>query len=218
MKLLVNGMGWVSARGCGMVAADWSVAFGDAGTVLSVPRETIFLQPVKNFGRLDLASRITLIAVSLALRDAGIESSPRHKRNIGIVGTGSDGSLAADIDYYRDYVENGRRLSRANLFIYTLPSSSLGEAAIHFGLTGPLLYTVDQECSTAAALQVAASLVADGSAPRVLAGRTEGERALYLLLSGEDERALCTLDAAAAILTGSFDVDAMVEEFARARG
>ena len=35
---------------------------------------------------------------------------------------------------------NGSTLGRGNLFIYTLPSSPLAEAAIHFGLTGKLLY------------------------------------------------------------------------------
>ena len=80
-------------------------------------------------------------AVALALRDAGIEYSARNKQDTGIIATSGAGSLQSDLDYYADFVKNGRTLSLANLFIYTLPSSPLGEAAIHFGLTGPLLFT-----------------------------------------------------------------------------
>ena len=55
-----------------------------------------------------------------------------------------EGSLQSDLEYFRDYLEGGRTLSRGNLFIYTLPSSPLGEAAIHFGLLGPLLYAASE--------------------------------------------------------------------------
>jgi len=41
---------------------------------------------------------------------------------------------------FLDYVQAGRKLGRGSLFIYTLPSSPLAEAAIHFGLQGPVLY------------------------------------------------------------------------------
>lgn len=214
MNISINGIGWLSTNGFGMIATGHMVAFAPGETSRTVARDAFFQHPVKNFGRIDQASRVTLIAVSLALRDGGIDSSSRQKRAIGIVGTNSDGSLASDLDYYRDYVENGRKLSRANLFIYTLPSSPLGEAAIHFGLTGPLLYTLDRESSASSALTMAAGLVADGSAPMMLAGRMEGDEAICLLLGPPGERSLCTVDEAAAILGEDSDIDSMAARFA----
>jgi len=217
MAINIYGIGWFSDSGCGAIISGRSRSLAPGETFPALPREAIFPRPIRNFGRLDRVSRITLAAVSLTLQDAGIDSSPLNKREIGIVGTNSEGSLITDLDYYRDYVDNGRKLSRANLFIYTLPSSPLGEAAIHFGLTGPLLYTMDGEGSAVSALRLAAGFITDGGAPMMLAGRTEGDQAIYLLLAVTGGRPLCTLDEAAAILGGGFDVAAMAENFGRMR-
>lgn len=215
MSVTVQGIGWISPTGYGMTASGLSVPFREGDSLSTLPREDLFLQPVKNFGRLDRVSRVTLIAVSLALRDVRIVSSPRDKQAIGIVGTNSDGSLASDLDYFRDYVDNGRKLSRANLFIYTLPSSPLGEAAIHFGLTGPLIYTMNRERSILSSLTMATGLIRDGGAPRMLAGWSDGDQAIYLLLGREEHGSLCTVDEAAVIVDEESDIEAMAARFAR---
>lgn len=217
MDIGIYGIGWFSDNGCGQIASGRPRSFAPGETFPTLPREALFPRPIRNFGRLDRVSRITLAAVSLALQDAGIDSSPLNKQAIGIVGTNSEGSLITDLDYFLDYVDNGRKLSRANLFIYTLPSSPLGEAAIHFGLTGPLLYTMDGDGSAVSALRLAAGFITDGGAPMMLAGRTEGDRALYFLLGDEGARPVCTLDEAVAILADGFDVAAMVGNFTRLR-
>jgi 3-oxoacyl-[acyl-carrier-protein] synthase II len=214
MTLSVRGIGWISLTGYGMTASGVRVSFVEGGSLATVPRGDLFLQSVKNFGRLDRASRTTLTAVSLALRDGGVVSSPGNKRAIGIVGTNSDGSLTTDLDYYRDYVENGRKLSRANLFIYTLPSSPLGEAAIHFGLTGPLLYTQDRDRSPLSSLTMAAGLLRDGSSLQMLAGMSDGDQGIYLLLDREEQGSLCSLDEAVTILTDGGAIDAIAARFA----
>jgi 3-oxoacyl-[acyl-carrier-protein] synthase II len=214
MTIGVNGIGWISSTGYGMTLSRRTTHFAPGETLARVAREQLFRQPVKNFGRLDLVSRITLTAVSLALQDGGIAASPLEKQPIGIVGTNNEGSLATDLDYYRDYVDNGRKLSRANLFIYTLPSSPLGEAAIHFGLTGPLLFTMDRERSARSALTTASDLLDDGSVPAMLAGRTEADQGIYLLLGPEGERSLCTVSEAAEVLSGPFEVAVLAERFA----
>lgn len=48
--------------------------------------------------------------------------------------------MSSDLKYYRDFLEFGGTAGRANLFLYTLPTSPLGEASVHFGLTGPLAF------------------------------------------------------------------------------
>ncbi|MGQ9499188.1 MAG: hypothetical protein ACUVQ6_02265 [Dissulfurimicrobium sp.] len=59
--------------------------------------------------------------------------------------------------YFRDYLDSGRRLARGALFIYTFPSSLLGEAAIHFGLKGPLF----RVSVPGGGLSIAVSMAAD---------------------------------------------------------
>jgi 3-oxoacyl-[acyl-carrier-protein] synthase II len=212
MTIAINGIGWLSDKGYGMVASNRTVSFAPGESWQSLPRDNFFTRPVKNFGRLDAVSRVTMAAVSLALRDGGVDSSPLQKQALGIVGTNSDGCLTTDTDYFRDYVENGRKLSRANLFIYTLPSSPLGEAAIHFGLTGPLLYTADSSGTLLMPFRMAAGFIADGSAATMLAGRCDGDQAIYLLLGNRQERSLCSLEDAERILSAEFHVATLVEQ------
>lgn len=59
---------------------------------------------------------------------------------MGILGTSISGSTDTNLAYFKDYIQAGRIMARGNLFIYTLASSPLAEAAIHFGLAGPSLF------------------------------------------------------------------------------
>lgn len=206
MSIVVQGIGWVTETGFGMTGRGSGHTLREGESLCAAVREQVLRRPMKNLGRLDQLSLLTVTAVSLALEDADVESSPAERQEIGIVATNAEGSSRTDSDYFRDYVENGRRMSRANLFIYTLPSSSMGEAAIHFGLTGPILYTTDGESSLAIPLATAAALMVDGSAPCMLAGKVWQDGALYLFLGRDGEYSLCTLEQAMAVAGGSNDL------------
>jgi 3-oxoacyl-(acyl-carrier-protein) synthase len=159
-------------------------------------------------------SRMTVSAVALALQDAGMEYSPASKQDIGIIGTSCEGSLKSDVDYFRDFIENGRTLSRANLFIYTLPSSALGEAAIHFGLIGPLLYATGVDDSLAELLDMATEIVVAREAGRMLVGKIVEEEALYFVIdSKQDECALCSLIEAWTIVESTQDISDILRQF-----
>jgi 3-oxoacyl-[acyl-carrier-protein] synthase II len=212
MTVSVYGIGWLSPGGYGTVGSRFEHRFAPGETLRTAARAGLFSRTVKNFGRLDDVSRLTLAAVSLALRDGAVDPAPENKLNIGIVGAAAAGSLVTDREYFADYLANGRKLSRANLFIYTLPSSSLGEAAIHFGLTGPLLYLTTVADSLAAAAGTAAGIIAEGGAGMMLAGELWGDEALYLLLGDDSGRPLCTLDEALAVTVPFAGVAAMVDK------
>ncbi len=152
MSISVCGIGWLTKNEYGCMRKGERSPYGDAGGPDSLVKKGIFAYPVKNFGRFDHASRMTCFGVALALRDAGIEYGPSRKQDIGIIGANDRGSLQSDIDYFTDYIRSGRTLSRGNLFIYTLPSSPAGEAAIHFGFQGPVLYAAGEGDSLAPAL------------------------------------------------------------------
>ena len=193
MAISILGTGWITSKGYGTINLGEQHLFASEETLYTVAKNGIFTRPVKNFGRLDRLSRITLAAVYLALKDAGIESSPESKQDIGIVGTNDQGSLETDTAYFRDFADNGRKLARANLFIYTLPSSPMGEAAIHFGLNGPLLYMTGTRLSMASVMVTAAEMVAGTESSLMLAGMTCGDEGVYSVI-GESEGGECTLD------------------------
>ena len=181
---VVSGIGWIAGSECGCAGTGERFSYG--GDDAAVVQKSLFAHPFRNFGRLDRSSRMTAIAVALALRDAGRSYAPDRKQEIGIVGSGRDGSLPTDLAYFKDYVDCGRTLGRGNLFIYTLPSSPLGEAAIHFGLAGPLLY-VSSGASLASAARIAEEMLELGEAETMLAGAVESDEALYLVLSRSAE-------------------------------
>ena len=99
------------------------------------------------------------------------------------------------------------------VFIYTLPSSALGEAAIHFGLTGPLLYAAGVDGTLGEPLAMAAGIVVAREAGRMLVGRIAAEEALYAIIDGEQkEGALCTLDEAQLILESTEDISDIIRK------
>ncbi len=85
------------------------------------------------YSRLDLASRLALLAVeSLASK---FDTVPRDR--IAICLAARAGSLSTDVEYWK-----GRTLvggPSPTLFAYTLPSAAIGEIAIRHKLTGPNL-------------------------------------------------------------------------------
>jgi hypothetical protein len=118
--------------------------------------------PFQNFGRFDENSRLVCLGVALALQDAGISSVNAEKRDAGLLVSSTDGATNSNLVYFRDYVKGGRKLGRGNLFIYTLPTSPAAEAAIHFGLTGPLLYLGQSTVAPDAALLDSVAMIRDG--------------------------------------------------------
>jgi 3-oxoacyl-(acyl-carrier-protein) synthase len=90
------------------------------------------------FGRLDLASRLAVLAVErLGLN---FDSLPRER--IAVTLAAAAGSLSTDIEYW-----NGRDAvggPSPTLFAYTLPSAAVGEIAIRYRLTGPNLCFVGE--------------------------------------------------------------------------
>ena len=218
MTISVHGIGWLTKEGYGCIRSEHRHTYAVGEDARTLPKRDIFSHPFKNFGRLDAISKMTVIGVSLALQDAGIEYSPTGKQDIGIVGTNAEGSLRSDIEYFRDYLEGGRTLSRGNLFIYTLPSSPIGEAAIHFGFLGPVLYAAGESNALSAVLDLATEMVLAGETPVMLAGKAESDEALFFVICREDGQggsALCDVAEARSLVESGPDVAGLVREFIR---
>ena len=225
MNVSVLGIGWINTdeygclgQGSRFKREDGTPPIplyeGDKGGGLH--RKGIFSYAFKNFARLDNISKLTCYAVALALKDAGIEYSVDQKQDMGIIGTSRKGSLQSDANYFNDYLKCGRGLARGNLFIYTLPSSPLGEAAIHFGLQGPLLYVTAADKPLQAALNTASEMILLDESPAMLAGMAEGDEAVYFVLarnSDSRQHVLCDVARARAILGKDMIFSKMIKEF-----
>ena len=119
MKIDVLGSGWLTPSEYGSDRLGLSVEYASRTTLRGLGKEDdLFAYPVKNFGRFEPMSQRACYVTALAMRDAGLEYSRDRKQDIGLVGTDLYGCEQADLAYFRDYVESGRTLARANLFIW----------------------------------------------------------------------------------------------------
>lgn len=138
-----------------------------------------FSEPFSNYARLDHSSRSLCNAIAHALGDAKV-SYGKARMETGILGCNKYGSSVSDWTYYMDYIDNGRKLGRGNYFIYTLPSSPLAEASIHFGLAGPLLYTSSLVAPLVSTLSLARTMCLEAGS--MLAGIFDEDAALFFYI------------------------------------
>jgi hypothetical protein len=185
---VVAGIGWIGQREYGCVMKQVRRTYSDVGSLRSrLQDEAVFSHPVRGFGKYDLVSKMTCCVCALALYDAGVSCSADQKQDIGILGTNRAGCLQSNLDFFRDFVANGRTLGRARFFVYTLPSIPVAEAAIHFGCRGPLLYMGFGERGVPALLRQSAGMILRGESPAMLAVDSSEEEALCFLLKREQE-------------------------------
>jgi hypothetical protein len=143
-------------------------------------------RPVKHFGRITSEGRMGLCAASAALRAASWRESGDPE--IGLITSSRDGCLRDNHDYFRDYVASGRTLGRGNLFMYTLPTSVVGEIAIALSLTGPSVFHYDDVRPLAALIRAAERLLTDNEAERMLAMWSDPQAALCMAFEPGEKR------------------------------
>jgi len=216
-SVVITGIGWIGRKECGSIKKKQKYRYRNTSLLhADLLREYIFLYQVKNFGRFNEVARRTCCAAALAFYDAGIPYSNERSQDMGIIGTNEAGALRSNISYFKDYVENGRTLARGNLFIYTLPTSPLAEAAIHFGCQGPLLYASFPQEQIPSLLCSAKDMILRGESGGMLAITCdEDEGICFVLDRQEDDKGarLCTFEDAVAISGKKAGLDKLIKEF-----
>jgi hypothetical protein len=185
---VIAGIGWITQREYGCVMKQLRRSYSDMESLRSeLQHDSVLSYPTKGFGRYDLASRVTCCASALALYDAGLPHSASRKQDIGILGTNSDGCLQSNLDFFEDFVANGRTLGRAKFFVYTLPSIPVAEAAIYFKCQGPLLYMGFPERQVASLLRQSDRMIRRGESAAMLAvSASEKDAQCFVLRQEED--------------------------------
>ena len=164
--IAIRGLGWITDSAYGRLRQGESRSYAGRTTARLVGSvDALFQRKIENFGRFDPISRMTCYACALALQDAGF--STIENDDTGIVSVAFTGSLEANRAYFADYAGAGRVLARGNLFVYTLPSSPISEAAIHFGFHGPLFAMVTARDPLGRGLDAARSMLCETGVPPV---------------------------------------------------
>ncbi len=136
----------------------------------------------RNFGRSDLFSQAVFLSAASLLKEGEYNLDPE---NTGLLAVNSYGALPVNLDYFQDYVENGRSLGRGNLFIYTLPTSALAETAIYWGYKGPLLYMSFRENSTDKTFAQVQSMIANKEAQTMMVFSGDTQYIESFLIQGD---------------------------------
>ena len=173
---MIRAAAWISAGYCGVVANGASRRLRVPDLSSTTDMTELVGQPPKYYPRMTSEARQSFCAASLAMQASRWTLSDYQE--IGMVAAGYAGCIDADRRYFGDYVSNGRMLGRGNLFIYTLPTSTLGEIAIALKLAGPTLHIQSDSRPVQGLLQNAWSLVVGGEAVGVLAIWSDLEAAI----------------------------------------
>ena len=184
-KLSLLGMALVNSNHAIMMnrALSFESKDGVAGIYREVERsETIPLVRFDNFRRAGEKARLAVLGATLAFYDAGLSLGG----NIAVIGWGGEESIMENRAYFNDYAVNGRFLARSQLFIGTLPTTPMCEAAICLNLHGPVFY-FQSDCGFNSILAEAESLLLSQSTSQALLLGISCGTLLALLLDKSDD-------------------------------
>ena len=179
---MIQAVAWFCEEHCGSLTREGAVtqrkspSFSAADEVMA-----LIGSPVKYYSRMTAEARSCLCAASLAIRAVHWPG-----KEIGLLAANEKAWRTANEEYFRDYLANGRSLGRGNLFIYTLPTSALGEVAIALKLRGPTLHIADDAQPIAGMIRHAEQMVGDGEAEGILALWSDAEAAVCLAIDGRE--------------------------------
>lgn len=140
--IFINGISWIIKNNAGTVFKKYKTYFDNSKVLHNILFEnSIVNNKIKNFGRFNITAQNYCNSVAMAFHDAGISRNSNDKKiDISVIGSGNNGATEDNLAYFKDYVESGRNIARGNLFVYTLPTSPLGEVAIAYKLKGQIQY------------------------------------------------------------------------------
>ncbi len=143
-----------------------------------------YLESEKTY--LDRCSAFTLAACKLALEDAGVRPGSIPPERVGLVLGTAYGPLDTMWAHTARVQQSGARRASSVLFLHSFVNTPISLASIEFDIRGPVACYCSGVASSAAALQFAADLIADGRADLVLAGGVDAlSETLYAALEEE---------------------------------
>lgn len=137
--MIAAGIGWILDRACGSLRQGRQEEFKRGDEFYEkIARRGFFTAPEKKARWFCGLSQNYCLAAALALDDAGLTQLERE--NTGVISLSSEGSLRQNTDYFKDFIDSGRKAAHGNLFVRTLPTTPLAQIAMAFGLKGPIVH------------------------------------------------------------------------------
>ena len=127
-----------------------------------------FIAPMK-LRRMNTLSRFGVAAARLAMSDRG-SALPSAS---GVAMGTAFGPVQTSVEYMQEYVEKGAALAPPQLFAESVANAPGSHVGIEFDLRGFNVTVTQRESSALAALMYAASQIAKGTVPAVIAGGVE---------------------------------------------
>ncbi|MFZ2658201.1 MAG: hypothetical protein WAX69_24930 [Victivallales bacterium] len=185
-KLSLQGMALVNSSQA--ITMNRGFSFESKDGVAGIYREivsskSIPLMRLDNFRRAGEKARLAMLGSMLALADAGSSTGG----STAIIGWGGEESMTENRAYFTDYAVNGRFLGRSQLFIGTLPSTPLCEAAICLNLHGPVYYFQSDGGLNAVLAEAESLLSSQPAGQALLLGISSGELLALLLEQSGDK-------------------------------
>lgn len=168
MEAMITGVGWVNSAGRGR-GRDSKFQRGGMDGPIDLSHKGILDKPLSRYGRMDDYSRLGLLSIILAMKDAQLDQWT-ERRNMAITASTVYGCLQTDADYYDTVRSEGGRLASPNIFAYTLSNTFLGEAAIYLGLTGAAFIIHEDSLSGSSGLLLAMNSLARMECQAVITG------------------------------------------------
>ena len=100
---------------------------------------TVKIQKSEKFFRIGEQSAITILMAILALEQGNTRNEISFD-STAILGFGNKGSHQGNLDYWKDYTDNGRQGAQGHLFVGTLASTPLCQLALTLGCHAPVYY------------------------------------------------------------------------------
>jgi hypothetical protein len=131
------------------------------------------LEKIHPRARRPIPAARAVVQLSHALFASRQRAGPLDLSSVGICLGSASGSAAADADFAAGLAERGEGFGSPATFVYTLPTTVLGEVAIALGLRGEIAAVSAGNASGLSAIATAASWVQDGHARVCLGGGVE---------------------------------------------
>jgi len=124
--------------------------------------------------RLDRAGKLVTVAISVALREAGMSELPAALANrTGAIVGASFGSVDASTAYMCRIYDKGAKYASPADFPNLVPSSPVGHAAIYLGFRGPVFAMADLGVTAESAIATALELISMDEGDIIAAGSVE---------------------------------------------
>ena len=105
----------------------------------TLKKTTVKIQKSEKFFRIGKESAITILMAILALEECSFRNEISFDTT-AILGFGKKGSHQGNLDYWKDYADNGRQGAQGHLFVGTLASTPLCQLALTLGCHAPVYY------------------------------------------------------------------------------